>query len=466
MKYFAFTLVFLGIIPGALFLATNRYLLRWAMLAMLLPTLFFEKTALNFFSREMYRGTSRGMEISLIYIVALTLLVTLALLRGRPLRLIPEAGGLLYVLYFLCCLPSLHNAGTLSVSYFELWKMVMVYLVYLAVYHYLDYTKGDFDIILYGLAIVNLVNFFICVKMHLEGIYQPKGLFPHRNSMAMFMSMTGLLFLARAFTSHHLKQTIFFVICFLATSASLVRSYSRGAIVCFPPAVAITVFSTWMNVRSVKKFYLTALVVILGLVGLALFLPRVVERFEKAPEASWNTRKDLAVAARNMIKDKPFFGVGINNWGCKINPPYTYSEHRDKHPGADDDEFKDGIVETIYLLVAAECGLPCFTLLILWFLYYLFTSMRLVRLLRFTPYFYIPAGLMGGLSAIFVQSVLEWVLKQQMNFIWMMVLFGTLSYLKKHCWELIERSQSASALEPEPPTDPEEPFTEEELNAI
>ncbi len=468
MKYFAFTLVFLGIVPGALFLATNRYMLRWVMLAMLLPTLFFEKTALNFFSHELYRGTSRGLEISLIYIIALTLLVAIAFLQGKTLRLVPEMGGMLYILYFLFSLPSLHNAGTLSVSIFELWKMIMIYLVYLAVYHYLEYTKGDFDIILYGLAIVNLVNFFICVRMHLEGIYQPNGIFPHRNSMAMFMSMTGLLFLSRAFTSHHFKQTIFFVICFLATSASLVRSYSRGAIICYPAAACITVSSAWLNVRSTKKFYLTALVVFMGLVGLALFLPRVVERFETASEASWSTRKNLAVAARNMIKDKPFFGVGINNWGYKINPPYTYSEHRDKRPGADDDEYKDGIVETIYLLVAAECGLPCFAILIIWFLYYLFTTMQLARLMRFTPYFYIPAGLMGGLAAIFVQSVLEWVLKQQLNFMWMMVLFAILSYMKKHCWELIERSQAeAEAEQPAPaPSSGNIPLPEEKAHAI
>ena len=452
MKYFAFCLAVLGIVPGALLMATNRYLLRWAVMAMLLCTLFFDKTALNFFSRELYRGTSRGMEVSLIYIIAVMVLVTISMLHGKPMRLVPEGGALLYVLYFLFCLPSLHNAGSFVVAFFELWKMIMIYLVYLAIYYYLEYTKGDFDTILYALAIVNLFNFYMCVRMHLQGIYQPGGIFPHRNSMAMFMSMTGLLFLARAFTSHHIKETIFFVITFLATSAALVRSYSRGAIICYPAAAILTISSAWMNVRSVKKFYLTALVAILGLVGLALFLPRVVERFETASESSWGTRKNLAVAARNMIKDKPFLGVGINNWGYKINPPYTYSEHRDKRPGADSDDFQDGIVETIYLLVAAECGLICFTILLCWFLYYLFHTMQLARLMRFTPYFYIPAGLLGGLSAIFVQSVLEWVLKQQLNFIWMMVLFSVLSYLRKHCWELIERSQSEKAGHPSTPS--------------
>ena len=53
-----------------------------------------------------------------------------------------------------------------------------------------------------------------------------------------------------------------------------------------------------------------------------------------------------------MVRDRPYFGVGLNNWGVVINPPYRYGEHRDL-----DDDSKDGIVETIYLLVAAECGL-------------------------------------------------------------------------------------------------------------
>ena len=86
---------------------------------------------------------------------------------------------------------------------------------------------------------------------------------------------------------------------------------------------------------------------------------------------------ELAALALEMIPDKPFFGVGINNWGIKINPPYEYSRHRDPRRGFTED-YKDGIVETIYLLVAAECGLPCLLALLALFGYYWCAAWRLL----------------------------------------------------------------------------------------
>ena len=53
-----------------------------------------------------------------------------------------------------------------------------------------------------------------------------------------------------------------------------------------------------------------------------------------------------------MILDEPWRGVGINNWGIKINPPYEYAERAGRNRNRGDD-FKDGIVETVYLLVGA-----------------------------------------------------------------------------------------------------------------
>ena len=42
-------------------------------------------------------------------------------------------------------------------------------------------------------------------------------------------------------------------------------------------------------------------------------------------------------------------------------------------------------------------------------------------------------GIVGGLTAIYLQSTLEWVMKQQVNFIQMMILFAMLSILSKYC---------------------------------
>jgi hypothetical protein len=144
------------------------------------------------------------------------------------------------------------------------------------------------------------------------------------------------------------------------------------------------------------------------------------------------TRQYLAASAWNMMCDKPFVGVGLNNWGIKINPPYPYCEYRYGNKGYAPD-FKEGIVETSYLLVGAECGFLALGAFLAWLGYYYIAAFRMVIQLRRTELFYIPAGIVGGLSAIYMQSTLEWVMKQQVNFIQMMMLFAVLGILFKYC---------------------------------
>ena len=163
-------------------------------------------------------------------------------------------------------------------------------------------------------------------------------------------------------------------------------------------------------------------------------MPRIIERFITAPESSGQTRKHFAIAAVNMMKHHPLEGVGINNWGIKINPPYDYSRHREAMHYKED--YKDGIVETVYLLVGAECGIPCLLVFLCWIAYYWISAFRLLRILRNTPYFYLPAGILGGLTGILMQSCLEWVLKQQINFMFLMTVFAFITYLNKHGREL------------------------------
>jgi len=439
MKYLFFFSALFFVLPMTVALLCERLWIRWAMLGLLLPLLVFDQTALNFFSNESYRGTSRGMEVSFIYIIAFIILLALSILRG--VNPFPDWGSRLYLLYFLCCLPSLRHADNVLFSFFELWKMVMIYLVFLAVYHYLEFSSGDFDIIFYGLGIVIAVNFCAVLYQHYYGVYQVYGVFPHQNSMAMFMLLAGVLLFSRFFNRSEGRKGRFFFITLGLASVALVRSYSRGSLVCYPFGGMVTLlYSIWYRF-SFRKICILIVFALIAMVALSIFLPRIIDRFERAPEASANTRKELAIAALNMIKDMPMSGVGINNWGIKINPPYDYSSHREGKRY--DDGFRNGIVETIYLLVGAECGVPCLVVLLAWFGYYWFSCIRLMRILQRTPFFYIPAGVLGGLTGIFLQSALEWVLKQQMNFMLLVIIFAFISYLNRHCRELAAESGTA-----------------------
>ena len=203
----------------------------------------------------------------------------------------------------------------------------------------------------------------------------------------------------------------------------------------------MTLFYSLKHRYSRRKLQIVLSMSLLAIVGLSVIAPRIIERFEKAPESSGQTRKELALAAVNMMKDAPLIGVGINNWGIKINPPYRYSAFRENRRY--DDDFKDGIVETIYLLVGAECGIPALVLLLVWFSYYWIVAVRLLVRLHGTPWFFVPAGALGGMTSIFLQSALEWVLKQQINFLLLVTIFAFLGYLNRHWREFAEEAVAA-----------------------
>lgn len=441
MKYAVFAIAMLGVPPLAVIISMNKAWMKYAVWAMLAALVVYQGTAINFFSNEDYRGTSRGMEVSVVYLFAAAMLIASAIKHRAP-KLVPSWGAAVFVLYFALCLPSWTTAENTLFSWMETWKMIMLYMTYLSVRAYLNVTD-DAKAIVKGLAAFAVFNFLLVVKDHLLGVYQPRGVFPHQNGLAMAMHLFANLFFAH-FLAGGWRGPKLNTLAFVAASACIVRTYSRGAIAMIPISFAVT-FALMMFVglktpkwRLLKRVVPLALA---GLVGLAAMLPRIVERFKTAPEASKNTRIELALCAKEMIADEPWRGVGINNWGIKINPPYEYAERAGRNSNRGED-FKDGIVETVYLLVGAECGIPALAAMLLWFLWYLVLCVRLVKRLKGTPYVAIPAGLAGGLVACYLQSCLEWVLRQQMNLILLMFFFAVLDHLWKNSRRLAAQSQT------------------------
>jgi len=426
MKYILFALVLGAVVPAALLMVYSRKLLWLTAFLMQSVALLYNQTAINFLSHETYRGTARGMEISASYLCALTLLLAILLRRGR-IRLAPYAGCWLYGAYFLACVVSVMNSESGLLSFFELWKMTMLYLVLLAAWNYLEVT-GDIDVFLYGMAAVVLGNFPVVIWGYFHQVYQARGVFPHQNSMGMYMVLAGNLFLARFFSGRNLWQCILFALAFAVASVSVVLCYSRGSLFCYPVGCGITIAVSLLYEFKQGKLVAALAALVLAVLVSVLFIPRVIERFEKAPEVSGQTRVQFAQCALRMMNDKAL-GVGVNNWGIKINPPYPYGRPRDGSIPGLNDEAKDGIVETVYLLVGAECGYGGLLLLLIWFLYHWTVAVRLLRKLAHSPTFYFAAGAVGGLSANYFQSALEWVLKQQINYMQLILIFTVIGYL-------------------------------------
>ena len=445
MKYAVFFLALVGVPPLAVILSFNRLWAKYVVWAMIGALAIYQSTAINFFSHEHYRGSSRGMEVSIVYLFALALLIMSAI-KGRLPKLVPSVGAGLFVVYFFLCLPSYATAENTLFSWMETWKMIMLYLVYLSVRAYLDMTDGT-KALVKGLAWFAVFNFVLLAKDHVAGVYQPHGAFPHQNGLAMAMHLFANMFFA-VFLSEGWRGSRLNLAAFVAATACIVRTYSRGAIAMVPLSFAVTFFlSVAVAAKgTLRKVFVRILpIAVAGLICLALMLPRIIERFDNAPEASGKTRVELALCAKEMIQDEPWRGVGINNWGIKINQPYEYAERAGRNSNRGED-FKDGIVETVYLLVGAECGIPALVAMVAWFLFYLVLCVVLVKRLAGTPYAAIPAGLAGGLVACYLQSFLEWVLRQQMNLILLFFFYAILDYLNAN-WRRLRKESLPSPSE-------------------
>lgn len=415
-----FALLFFGVPLSAFVMSKNERLLAFGFFAMVVSIPFVYSTGINFFTDEFYKGTVRGYEVLATDLVSVSVLWALSM-RGHRNVFFPR-GSMFYILYFAVSCMSIINADNKLYSGYVVQQMVLHFVFFVSVYNCLIYFRS-FDIILSALGIFIIFTFFHMLAQRLVfGVYQPSGIFIHRNSTAMFANMLVPVFLSAILNrASDRRRFVFNASAFLCSAFIVVLSLSRGAILFLPVSTAIVVFFSLKNSVNARKIKILAAMLIVSAAAFIRAAPMVVDRFENAPETSAQGRVAFAHAALNMANDK-FFGVGLNNWGLKINPPYPYWEDTGIRRPYED--FKSGIVETIYLLVAAECGWIGLAALAGWLLFYYFQTVLNIKRFSKSAGFFMAVGILGGLTAAYGQSCFEWILKQQTNSYLLMLAFA------------------------------------------
>ncbi len=380
--------------------------------------------SLNFVPMPDWHGTARGYAFTAVSLFAVPLLLSMFFSIKYKIKLFPP-GVFLYFLYYFSILLSGMNAVHMHQWGFEVYKMFWMYITFLAAFNYLNNSK-DLTYFIYlvcgVLIILFLVGFYQKYRM---GIFQINSTFPHQNSLSLYLELFGLL--ALGVLMNEQISRILFVLCLFAFGGSVLLilfTYSRGGLVVYFGGIAIVcALSILFNGFSVRRLtlMLIGLIVMLSVVGYAL--PRIIQRFTKAPEASKNTRIYLAIAARRMANDFRF-GVGANNFSEYSSTRWDYAKEQNENYVSD-----GPVVETIYLLVAAECGWWGLVVLLLWFLYYYLSDIISMFYLRKKPCSGIVIGLFGGLTCNYWHSTLEWSLKQFNNFAGQMVLYALIGVI-------------------------------------
>ncbi|HNX00323.1 MAG TPA: hypothetical protein PLE74_07755 [Candidatus Cloacimonadota bacterium] len=381
---------------------------------------------INFVSRETYRGSSRGFEIGLVDIC--TMIIFLLVWNRRfKFKLSMPPGAPIYFIYLFFSIISVFNSAVVLYSAFEVWKMVRMFIFFWVVYNYFRDLNQLYDLMGGIAAITIYVTYEVLQQKYIMHIFQTSGPFPHQNSLVMYMIIFCSLIFSYLLNKHKMSPRNFamWIVIFGMGAGCIVSSLSRAGMILFGLSCIIILAISLGSGLSYKKVGVTVLLLFMS--GLLLFKAwgPITERFKTAPEQSATTRVDLAIAAVKMANDKTF-GIGLNNFGVKVNPPYSYSSHIEMY-NPESEEEKNGLVETTYLMIAAETGWHNLLVFFIFIFYYLFMNIRNYFLYRGSDFQFVPIAFIGGLLAIYLESSLEWVLKQTNNFYQLMLIFAIIA---------------------------------------
>ena len=399
--------------------------------------------AINIYPMPDWTGTAREYAFSAVSFFAIPLLFSMILSTKHKVRFFPP-GVFFYFLYYLAILLSGINAIHIHPWGFEVCKMFWMYVTFLAAFNYFTHTK-NLTYYCYLLCAILLILFLVGLNQKYRlGKYQIPSTFPHQNSLSLYLEQYGLLSLGILMNEKMSKKLFFLILCAFGGSILLIIfTYSRGGLVVYFGGIAlICAISILLNGLSLRRLtlMLIGLLVLLSIIGYAL--PRIIQRFTNAPEQSKNTRIGLAIAAKRMADDYRL-GVGANNFSEYSGTLHDYSTTEFFIPGRE----RAGIVETIYLLVAAECGWWGLGTLLLWFFYYYLSAGISMFVLRKKPCDGFVIGVFGGLTCNYWHSTLEWSLKQYNNFAGQMILYALVAAIAVHRKEIVAAYRRSMAME-------------------
>ena len=432
LKYVIFFTVLLIGVPVGYFLAL-RY--KWIENLVFFLFVFFtcEMVDINFISMETYRGTSKGFEFGMVDI-AMYIILLLAVKRSPVygIRWFPP-GSILYIIYLLISVSSIVHADVYIYSAFEITKMLRMLLYFWIAFQYIQ-TSEHIETFMSSVGIVIFYIFTSVVKQkYLLGMFQTMGPFPHQNSLTLYISILGSLALAKVLNDRSANAPLWFLL-FGMSAFCVLSTLSRAGLALFAlNSIIVFCVSMFLNDREQKflrrrKWIIVIIMPLVGSAALYKASDSIIERFSTAPEESGLTRIYLAQAAVKMANEN-ILGVGLNNFGHKINDPYPYGAHIPKEISPD--STRRGLVETAYLMIAAEAGWLALGAFLLMLLYFYFVN--LVNLIRMKdhPARYIAVALLGALTQVYLQTSLEWVIKQTNNYYQLMFVFALIAAMKR-----------------------------------
>ncbi len=407
-----------------------------------------ERMDVNFFGEYWYRGTTRGVEISLLDVLAISLLVGTWLAPRYPGRRAywPASLGAM-LLYFLYCAASLAWSQPRLFGVWELSKVLRGIVVFLAAAQFVR-TRREVAILVAALGCaVCLQGAFGLKQRYLGGIYRVGGTLDHANSLSMYLCLVSPVFVAAATSDLPRWLRRFSWLGASVAAVGIMLTISRAGI----PIFALVMLGTaaWcVSWRITVKKIAVACAVLLG-AGLLVLKSwdLLAYRYGEATLAEeylddQSEGRGVYLRWAAAIVEDHFLGVGLNNWSYWVSKVYgprlgfeyeDYDEIQTQPEKADLPSIRYAApAHSLAALTVGELGVPGLVLFGLMWLRWFQMGAGFLRRRRSDPMFRLGVGLFFGTCGIFMQSTTEWTYRQTAIFFTFNLMLGALASLCHH----------------------------------
>lgn len=436
-------------------------------------TIVTEHVAMNFVSKEWYRGTTRGFEVSLVDILALSLVASAIIRpRRREVKAQPAAdavedvgadGELVYrekrwfwpsslglmIIFFLYACVCVAMADPKIFGLFELSKMLRGMLVFMAAAFYV---RSERELKVFVLALGLTVCFeglYALGERYISGTYRVPGTVDDSNSLSMYFCATAPVFVAVIASRFPIHLKLLGALAIAFAFVGVILSISRAGLI----GILVMLFCATIATASYRVTLRKALIVLLVLGGITGALAKswktIGERFKNDSLKKEYTSKrheqnrgyyiEIALA----IAHDSWFGVGPNNWSYLVSNKYgprlgwhfvPYMD-TDQAPsqivpaGRDIDEPQAAPAHSLAALTVGEMGFGGFALFSLLWLRWLLMGASFLWPRTPDPMRRMGVGILFGMGGTFFQSFTEWVFHQSPIFFTFHIMIGVLAGL-------------------------------------
>lgn len=202
----------------------------------------------------------------------------------------------------------------------------------------------------------NLENLGSSTLAGVRGVHRIGGIMIHPNVLGAYLAMSSSIALALLFSKVSSFVKTLVAALLINFVIIIVMTLSRASWIDFSIVLVGVTLITFTNPYSRIRHTLIRTLILGGIfiVGLA-FSGQIVKRLTQSAPEALIARWDFVDASMKMIADRPFFGVGLNNFTF-YQPPYTKQGSINKLVAEYGDPDDWPVVHNSYLLVWVEQG--------------------------------------------------------------------------------------------------------------